>query len=188
MEELGFDRFEAPMVFQVGMDQSTMTHSWSCRGYLVVLVNRGHLHCARQCRNRFPTKWFIPYERLIGRFWPGEVVPYPLEANDIAHMVYFIESRTGARVLSCDTGVGYSQQLTVLVQMMSGRVLDAREGLWAVPDAIRRRLEFRYGFPIEQQRFVVGLQELVGDVTLWDQGVRPDTTIFLVLSRPRNDA
>jgi hypothetical protein len=182
MEELGFHRFEAPMVFQVGMDQSTMTHSWSCRGYLVVLVKGGHLHCAQQCRNKCPSKWFIPWERLIAWFWPGEVVPYPLEANAIAHMVDIIEMRTNARVSSCDTGAGYSQQLTVRVQLMSGRVLDTREGLWAMPDAIRIRFAYRYGFSVEQQRFVVGLQELDGGVTLWDQGVRQDTTITLVLS------
>jgi hypothetical protein len=188
MEEMGFDRFDAPMQFQAGTDHSERRDSGSCTGYLVVLVNRGHLHCAQQCRNRFPTRWFIPWDRLIAWFWPNTFVPYPLDASDLAHTVFFIESRTGAHVMSCETGVGYSQRLTVRVQMMSGRVLEAREGLWAVPDAISRRLEFSHGFRIEDQRFVVGLRELVGDVTLWDQGVRADTTISLVLSQPRNDA
>jgi hypothetical protein len=76
----------------------------------------------------------------------------------------------------------------VRVQMMSGRVIQAEEGLWAMPGDIRRSLEIRHGIPAEHQRFVVGLRELVDGVTLWDQDVRHDTTISLVLSSLHTDA
>ena len=71
---------------------------------------------------------------------------------------------------------------------MSGRVLETREGLWAMPHGVRRSLEIDYRIPAEHQRFVVGLRELVDNVTLWDQGVRPEDTISLVLSSLHADA
>ena len=188
MEEMGFDRFDPPLHFVKSIDRDELNRTWSCKGYLVVMVNAGHLHCARQCMHRFPTRWFIPFDRLILWYWSGSVMPFPLEAEDKALLVNFVQQRTGAHVLNCDHGVGYSSQFTVQVQMMSGRVLEAMEGLWAMPHGVRRSLEIRYRIPAERQRFVVGLRELVDNVTLWDQGVRPEDTISLVLSSPHADA
>jgi hypothetical protein len=191
MHEHGFARLEEINAF----DGSQTANAWernTCCGYLVDIIEAGHVHCGHQCMHRFHTQWFISNRWLLKLCWPKQNltwlhsdVMFPLScSDDQAIVVDVIQALSSAAVFSVQAGIARLLEVEIRLQLMSGSVLVVQYALFGRLPVLRSIIGREHAIPPSLLRFVFRDAEMVDDLSLWDQGVRDGDVLCLVISGP----
>jgi hypothetical protein len=193
MHEHGFARLEELNAFE----ESQTATAWernTCCGYLVDIIEAGHVHCGHQCMHKH-TQWFISNRWLLKLCWPKQNLcwhdsdqMFPLSSLDYqAIVVDVIQALSSAVVVSVQLGSARLLEVEIRLQRMSGSVLAVQYGLFGRLPVLRDIIRREHGLNPSLLRFVFRDAEMVDDLSLWDQGVRDGMCYpwwFLVRATP----